>query len=303
MTLADFFALSYAWADQNASFILAAALLIPLVGTALAWIGKGGRTDADGKFIASAVMGLALVGVLVELAAIFVARSILGTSLLSANLLLLLAPVVCLAGSVLGIRMVFPLSQLGSVKTATDLGLFLLACGAALWLMSKFRGWGVLFMGSFMQLVVIGLLGLFVLWRLYRRAFGITGTRPAQQVDAGQPQAALLPAAGPGSSLVAGSLAVGVVAVAAGALIGLWQLTRPASGGAGQGQTPPTVVTIPAANPAPTPVSPPTAADPGSPTGRAPSAYGYLDDDGAQHYVQRLDQVPPKYRASAKPVD
>lgn len=291
MTLSEFFAVSYGWADLNAAFIMAAAVLIPLVGTALAWIGKGGKTDADGKLVASAVMGLALVGVLVELAAIFVARSLIGTSLLSANLLLLLAPVVCLAGSVLGIRLVFPLSQLGSVKTATDLGLFLLACAGALWMMSKFRGWSVFFMGSLGQLLVIGLLGLFVLWRLYRRAFGVSASRAAQpQLDDGQPRAALAPAsAGPGSSLVAGSLAVGVVAVAAGALVGLWQLTRPAAG-----QPPPTGVTVPAANPAP------VAGDPGR---RTPSAYGYVDDDGAQHYVQGLEQVPAKYRAKAKPVE
>ncbi|HEY3445757.1 MAG TPA: hypothetical protein VGK67_05295 [Myxococcales bacterium] len=300
MTLADFFSASYAWADANAFFIMAVAVLLPLVGTALAWLGKGGRTDSDGKFIASAVMGAALVGVLVEVGAIFVARSVLGASLLSANLLLLLAPAVCLAGSVLGIRLVFPLSQLGSVKTATDLGLFLLACGGVLWVMSKFRGWSVLFFGSFLQLVVIGALALFVLWRLYRRAFGLSGSRPADaaaadpvdELRAGRPGTALATSA-PGNPMVAGSLAVGVVALAAGALFGLWQLTR---------ATAPSPSPTPVRSaPVPVVVQPP--ADAPRPTGDQPSAYGYLDDDGVQHYVQRLDQVPPRYRAQAKPVD
>ncbi|MGC4115493.1 MAG: hypothetical protein QM765_13000 [Myxococcales bacterium] len=296
MTLADFFGASYAWADANALFILAVAVLVPVAGTALAWLGKGGRTDSDGKLVASAVMGFALVGVLVELGAIFVARSALGVSLLSANLLLLVAPVVCLAGSVLGIRLVFPLSQLGSVKTATDLGLFLLACGGLLWVMSKFRGWSVVFFGSILQLLVIGALALFVLWRLYRRAFGLSRRREPQasadpdELSAGRGPAALATSA-PGSPIVAGSLAVGVVAVAAGALFGLWQLT-----GASRAAVP-SMGTVRTAQPSPPAVPAPEARR------EQPSAYSYVDENGELHYVQRLDQVPARYRGQAKPID
>lgn len=297
MTLADFFSASYAWADANALFILAVAILLPVAGTALAWLGKGGRTDSDGRLVASAVMGIALVGVLLELGAIFVARSVVGVSLLSANLLLLLAPVVCLAGSVLGIRMVFPLSRLGSVKTATDLGLFLLACGGVLWAMSKFRGWSVMFFGSLAQLLVIGALALFVLWRLYRRAFGLSGggaekapRAAAESLAAGRSSEAFS-ASAPGNPLVAGSLAVGVVAIAAGALLGLWQMTRSSAGE----PRPTAPATSPAAN-APSVPARPSAA-------RAPSAYSYVDENGDQHFVQTLEQVPVQLRAKAKPLE
>ena len=79
MTLSEFFVSSYGWADRNAALILLLALVIPAAGTALAWIGKGGRTDTDGRFVASAVMGLAFAGVLLELSAILIAVGLLGT--------------------------------------------------------------------------------------------------------------------------------------------------------------------------------------------------------------------------------
>ena len=76
-----------------------------------------------------------------------------------------------LAGCLLGIRMVFPLNELASVQTFTDMGLFVAACLFVLWLFSTFRGWGIVFLGDLGQLVIIGGLGYLVLRRLYRRAF------------------------------------------------------------------------------------------------------------------------------------
>lgn len=171
MTLGDMLRSAYGWADLNAHWVLLAAALVPVVGTLAARVGKGGKTDADGKLIASLVMGLALVAVVLEVGCLFIARSALGADVLQANVLLVVAPVVCLAGSVVGLRLVFPLTELGSVRTAVDLGAFLLACAAVVWLASRFR-WGVLFVGSIGQLVVILALAALVLRRMYRRAFG-----------------------------------------------------------------------------------------------------------------------------------
>jgi hypothetical protein len=40
-----------------------------------------------------------------------------------------------------------------------------------LWLLSKFRGWGVVFLGGLGSLLVIGVLALLLLRVLYRRTF------------------------------------------------------------------------------------------------------------------------------------
>ncbi|MBX3471760.1 MAG: hypothetical protein KF878_33305 [Planctomycetes bacterium] len=177
MTLDEALRGAYSWADDNALWVLAAGLALPVVGTVAARIGKGGRTDADGRLIASLVMGVALLAVVVEVGCLFVARTALGADLLHANLLLVVAPVLCLAGSVAGLRMVFPLSELGSVRTALDVAGFLAACAAVVWVASRFH-FGLVFLGSLGQLVVIVLLAGVVLWRLWRRAVGgIVGDR------------------------------------------------------------------------------------------------------------------------------
>ena len=177
MTLNETLLQAYAWADQNAQMILLAGVLLPVVGTILARIGKAGKTDADGRFIASAVMAVAMLAVVVEVGGLLIARDVLQASLLQANALLLVAPVLCLAGCIVGIRWVFPLSELGSVRMLVDLGLLLLACLGVLWLLSQFRGWGIVFFGSLGQLVVLAVIALFFLWRLFRRAFGLDRRR------------------------------------------------------------------------------------------------------------------------------
>jgi len=69
-------------------------------------------------------------------------------NLLDINVLLLLAPLACVLVSVLGIRQVFPLSGLASVRTLGDVAGFAVACLVLLWVLSKFRGWGVVFLGG-----------------------------------------------------------------------------------------------------------------------------------------------------------
>ncbi|MCO5165882.1 MAG: hypothetical protein M9894_05885 [Planctomycetes bacterium] len=177
MTLDEALRGAYSWADQNASWVLAAGLALPVFGTVAARIGKGGRTDADGRLIASLVMGVALLAVILEVGCLFIARTALGADLTHANVLLVLAPIACLVGSVVGLRMVFPLSELGSVRTALDVAGFIVACAVVVWVASRFH-FGVLFLGSLGQLLVIVLLAGVVLWRLWRRAIGgIVGDR------------------------------------------------------------------------------------------------------------------------------
>lgn len=271
MTLNDFLQLSYAWADRQALLVLLVAVLIPIVGTALAWVGKGGRTDADGRFIASAVVALAFLGVLVELAAIFVARAVHGVGVFDANLLLLLAPLLCLAGSLLGIRLVFPLSELGSIRTALDVGLFVVACGAVLWFLSKFRGWGIVFFGGLGQLLLLGVVAAFFLWRLYRRAFG--RTRPPVEPRTSPEQVS----GGPRNPLAAGLLALGVVAATGGVLAGAYAWLARTGG-----------PTAPVGGPAG--------------PGEKPTAFTYTDARGIQHFVSHLEDVPAEFRSSAKPL-
>ena len=161
----------YAWLDAMALPALALGFAIPVLGTGLAWVGKLGDSEADGRLIANLFIGLALILVLLEVAAIAVAVSVLDADPLQADIALLAAPVVAVVGSILGIGRVFPLNQLASWRSFTDIGAFILGCAVVLWLFSKFRGWGIIFLGGIPQLVIIAVLVFFVLKRLYARAF------------------------------------------------------------------------------------------------------------------------------------
>ncbi|MCH9673155.1 MAG: hypothetical protein K0U93_17085 [Gammaproteobacteria bacterium] len=172
MTLRELLSTSYTWLDENALWVLAAGVAIPVVGTVAAWIGKGGRTDRDGRWIASTLVGFGLLALMGEVIALLVARLAFEQPIADANAYLLLAPVVCLVGCLLGIRSVFPLTELASFKTFTDIMFFVLACAAVLWFFSAFRGWGIVFLGGIGQLVIICALAFFVLRRLYRRVTG-----------------------------------------------------------------------------------------------------------------------------------
>jgi len=171
MSVSEILVTVYAWLDFNALELLIAAVVIPVVGTLLAWVGKSGRTDRDGRLVASLLVGFGLVAFCVEVLALVIAHVSFGRGVLDANVFLLLSPVLCLTGCLLGIRMVFPLSGLASVRTFTDVGFFVAACFAVVWIFSKFRGWGILFLGGIGQLLVIGVLGFVLLKTLYKRAF------------------------------------------------------------------------------------------------------------------------------------
>jgi hypothetical protein len=172
VTLQELLLACYQFADAHALEAFGAALLLPLVGTVLAWIGKGGQTDEDGKFIASAFVAISLFWAMLLVVGVSLGVGVMQGSVLQANALLLLAPVVCLVFTLLGVKLVFPLSQLGSVKSLGDVAAFALACVAVVWFFSKFRGWGIVFFGSVGQLIVLLVLLGFLLKRLFHRAFG-----------------------------------------------------------------------------------------------------------------------------------
>lgn len=162
----------YAWADERAAAFLVAGALFPLIGAVLARIGKGGKTDEDGKWIASAVVGVGATAVAVEASALALAHGAFGSTPLDANAMLLLAPMVCLAGALAGIRLVFPLNELASVRSIKDIGAFVAACAGVAYLGSKFRGWGIVFFGGLGQLIALLMLGYVLLRRLFKSAFG-----------------------------------------------------------------------------------------------------------------------------------
>lgn len=172
MPLRELLASIYQWADGHALALLVAGLAWGLGGALLARLGKGGRSDGDGRTIASIVVGGAVLAIVLAALALGLAWIGFGKGLLDANVLLLAAPLLCLAASIAGIHWVFPLSELATVRTLRDVAVFLLACAAGLWLLSKFRGWGLVFLGGLGDLLVIGALALALLRVLYRRARG-----------------------------------------------------------------------------------------------------------------------------------
>jgi hypothetical protein len=171
MTVDDALVGSSAWLQANALAVLMAAVLFPLVGTTAAFIGKGGKTDTDGKLIASTVMALAMTFFALDVLFVCYGVFIAHASLLDTNLFLLTAPVLCLVLSVVGLRTVFPLGQLGSTRVIRDVGFFCLVVGMVAWFLSKFHGWSIVFLGSFGQLLVAGLVVLVMLWWLWGRMF------------------------------------------------------------------------------------------------------------------------------------
>ena len=171
MSLGEQLASVYGRTHVHSVQILLGAIVVPVLGTIAAWVGRGGRTDRDGRAIASALVGFGLVVLALALVAALLAHLLFERSVLEADVALLAAPLVCLGLCLAGVRLVFPLDELASVRTFRDVGLFVLGCAVVLWLFSKFRGWGIVFWGDLGQLALILVFGYLLLRRLYRRAF------------------------------------------------------------------------------------------------------------------------------------
>jgi hypothetical protein len=179
VTISEMLHGAYTWGDAHAPAVLLSAASLPVVGTAVAKLAHLAPDERGARALASALVGSGLVAVMFLAGALLVAHTAYGASPLEANPLLVLAPLVLLAGAVVGARRVAPISELGSVRAALDLGGFVLAAAVATWLLSRFR-WGVVFHGSLVQLLVLGVLGVLLLRRLARRAFGM-GAPPARE--------------------------------------------------------------------------------------------------------------------------
>lgn len=178
MTLNEFFDAAYQWGEQRSQLILLLAVAIPAVGTLAAFIGKGGKTDEDGRFIASAVMGFSMLVVVLEIMAIFVGVSLRGASVLDANAALMGAPIICLIGSVLGLQLVFPLAEIGVIRTLLDMAGFFMSCLFVMWFMSKFNGWSIMIFGSLFTFLILAVMGFFFIRWQYRKAFGLNRRTP-----------------------------------------------------------------------------------------------------------------------------
>ena len=149
MTLSEALVETYAAADRHAALIALACVGVPVVGTLAAWIGRGGRTDRDGRFLANATVAFGLLVLALQVLAVAVARAAFDAPLLDANLLLLVAPPLALGLALFGVRLVFPLSGLGSARAARSAALLVLLVLALVWLFGQFRGAQVLPVGSF----------------------------------------------------------------------------------------------------------------------------------------------------------
>jgi hypothetical protein len=151
--------------------ILMAFLLLPVLATALAWLCKRLRAHARGARLASLTISVVVLALVVEVALLLVARAVFNADLTAAPVLLIIGPPLAAIGAVSGIHCVYPLNKLAAWRSLTDIGWFVVAVVAMFWLMSKFRGWGVIFAGSLLELVILGAFAYWLVRRLYRRAF------------------------------------------------------------------------------------------------------------------------------------
>jgi hypothetical protein len=177
MTLREAFVAAYAWGVAHATAILVVAILLPILGAIGAEIGKGGRTDEDGRVIASVVVGFGVLVAVAELIAVHFAHAYFDAGILDADVRLALAPLVCLVGCLLTVRRVFPLSELAGARSIGALVALLASCWALVWFFGQFRGWSIRFYGGFLTLVLVLVLVFFGLRRLFRRAFQLEDDR------------------------------------------------------------------------------------------------------------------------------
>ena len=159
----------YSWLDTHAVVIAAGLVFATILGVTGAWVGRAGKSDRDGRWVANATLGLGFSAFVIEVIGLVIANWGFQKGLLDANLWLLMAPVVGLGLSLSGIRLIYPLAELGSATTARDIGLFVLALFFLFWIFSEFRGWGIVFFGGLVQMLLIGLLLAGLVRYLYRR--------------------------------------------------------------------------------------------------------------------------------------
>jgi hypothetical protein len=177
MTLRDALLDAYAWSVVHATVILIAAVAVPAAGALAAEIGKGGRTDADGKVIASIVVGIGALSMVLAMVALHFAHSNFESGLLDADWRLALAPIACLGCSLVAVRWVFPLSELAGARSVGYLVVVFGGCWLLIKFFSMFEGWHITIWGSLFQLVLVLAAACYGLWRMFKRAMDPDGAR------------------------------------------------------------------------------------------------------------------------------
>ena len=177
LTLREIFEAAFAFADGNDVLLFALSLAVPAVGFVLAWVGRGGRTDEDGKAFANIFVFVAAVQFVVATILGYVGVAFLDRTVLDTSVLLLAAPWLWLGLSIAGLRLIFPLSELASWRSILDIGGFFVMCAVLIWALRMFRGWGIVFFGSLLQLGVILVIAGVLLRVLFVRAFRGGGLR------------------------------------------------------------------------------------------------------------------------------
>jgi hypothetical protein len=170
MTLHDALVEAYAWGVVHGTVILLSAIVIPILGALAAQLGKGGRTDEDGRAIASVVVGLGALSMVLALVAVHFGHSYFGYGLLDADWRLVLAPVACLVCSLVAVRWVFPISELAGARSVGYLVLVFAGCWLLIKFFSMFEGWRMYIWGSLFELAIVLAAAGYGLWRLFKRA-------------------------------------------------------------------------------------------------------------------------------------
>ena len=145
----------YDAAAAQGAWLLGASVVIPLLGTLAAWIGRGGRTDQDGRAIANGLLLTAMSVFILGLLAATVWIAILDRSLLQLSWQLVLGPPLWFGLTLASVHRVFDLRELRAGQLLRDAGLLLALVAAVLWFFAQFRGWGVVFLGGISQLILI----------------------------------------------------------------------------------------------------------------------------------------------------
>ncbi|MBF0407158.1 MAG: hypothetical protein HQM10_07385 [Candidatus Riflebacteria bacterium] len=169
MTIGDTFIAFMRAVFVYKTVIFAVAIIFPIVGAVFAAIGKRGKTDRDGRFVANFVIGASLLFFILETIILFIAHRFFSANLIQADAMLVASGPLCLAGSLFFIKLIFPLTELTIIHSIADFIVLLIFCSIAFWFISKFRGWGIYFFGGITEMITIGIVMFVFLGRLFSR--------------------------------------------------------------------------------------------------------------------------------------
>jgi len=168
MTVEEAFRGSHAWLMSHGLDLLLASVTFVVACTLTAYFARRFGTGAAGRFFANAVLTVTILEVAAVAAYAVLARSTFDSGLLSFDASFVAAPIVSLALALGGLRLFLPVGRLAVVRLVRDLLAFAGVCAVLFWIGSKFRGWGVVFVGSIFELLAIVALALLLVVRLWR---------------------------------------------------------------------------------------------------------------------------------------